>query len=476
MEDKTIASSMVFRRRSSRQHERRCMVYMTILLLLRGAASMPSAKANQRIVARASDSIRTRNAEQIDRGQSSSSRSVVTTLLSYMTHDSVPSPPAWVVPPMSRSSSRKPRTQNGRAVAKDTALTTDTPALVAHGRRLQAFAIDTPRPRQLSISPPPSPSPPASPPRSPPTEPPPPTVPTAEVTTAAGLHGALADATVSRIVIASGHYALSAQLSVSRSVTIEAATPRTVVLDAQGSVSTPRRVIDVSPSSSSDIVQLIGLDVTGGFLASGLPGAGIRISQGQVILHQVRIYSNEISPALMSSNAQGGGVGITAVGCTVAACTNVTFDTCEIYNNAVGSIASQSNSNRGHGGGVYMQSPVQCYEYSRCAGVHATFLSTIIHSNNAKSYGAGVYIGHSVVHFHSSEIRGNGGTRPGWHPNSQSWKFPRYAGGVYQHGNRGRLAMTNTILSGNVAREPGACNEHYPTARASFNVRNASIC
>ena len=102
----------------------------------------------------------------------------------------------------------------------------------------------------------------------------------------------LADPSVSRIVVASGHYALTAELSVTRAVTIEVAVPGSVVLDAQASSSTKRRVLNVNPASASDVVELTGFNVTGGYVSYPDKGGGVQISRGQVTLSQVNIYSN----------------------------------------------------------------------------------------------------------------------------------------------------------------------------------------
>ena len=50
-------------------------------------------------------------------------------------------------------------------------------------------------------------------------------------------------------------------LCISHSVIMEAIEPGTVVLNAQGSSSSPRRVMTIS----SGTVQLIGLNITGGY-------------------------------------------------------------------------------------------------------------------------------------------------------------------------------------------------------------------
>jgi hypothetical protein len=107
---------------------------------------------------------------------------------------------------------------------------------------------------------------PAPPPPQPP--PPPPCAPgTSVVSTAAGLTSALANTTIGHIVLAPGTYSLSAELSVTRSVILEAAVSGTVVLNAQASSSSQRRVLLINPGSSG-VVQLIRLSITGGYIGS----------------------------------------------------------------------------------------------------------------------------------------------------------------------------------------------------------------
>ena len=84
------------------------------------------------------------------------------------------------------------------------------------------------------------------------------------VSTTAGLTSALANTAVSRIVLASGTYDLTAGLIVTRSVILEAAVAGSVVLHAQANSSSERRVLSINPGPSG-IVQLIGLKITGGY-------------------------------------------------------------------------------------------------------------------------------------------------------------------------------------------------------------------
>lgn len=134
------------------------------------------------------------------------------------------------------------------------------------------------------------------------------------VSTVTDLTSALADASVAHIVLAAGHYALSAELRVTRSVTLEAAVSGSVVLDAQASESSARRVLNINPAAS-DVVELIGLNITGGYMRSN--GGGILISRGQVSLTGCSVYGNTAS--------RGGGVYIGGG--------DVTFNNVNIHNN-----------------------------------------------------------------------------------------------------------------------------------------------
>jgi len=79
------------------------------------------------------------------------------------------------------------------------------------------------------------------------------------VGTVAGLTSALANTAVGHMVLAPGTYFLSGELSVTRSVVIEAMVAASVVLNAGNAF----RVLNVNPGSSG-VVQLIGLNITGG--------------------------------------------------------------------------------------------------------------------------------------------------------------------------------------------------------------------
>ena len=87
------------------------------------------------------------------------------------------------------------------------------------------------------------------------------------VSTSAGLLSALANTGVGRIVLAPGTYILSAELSITGSVVLEAAVAGSVVLDAQASSSSPRRVLYINPGTTG-VVQLIGLNITRGYMSN----------------------------------------------------------------------------------------------------------------------------------------------------------------------------------------------------------------
>jgi len=84
------------------------------------------------------------------------------------------------------------------------------------------------------------------------------------VSTSDGLTSALAGTTASHIVLDPGTYILNAELSITRSVVLEAAVAGSVVLDAQSR----HRVLYIIPSPFG-VVQLIGLNITGGFRGVG---------------------------------------------------------------------------------------------------------------------------------------------------------------------------------------------------------------
>ena len=87
------------------------------------------------------------------------------------------------------------------------------------------------------------------------------------VSTVAGLTSALSNTAVSRIVLASGTYNLISELSITRSVILEAAAGATVTLNAQASsFASMFRVLYIDPGSSG-VVQLIGLHITGGYVS-----------------------------------------------------------------------------------------------------------------------------------------------------------------------------------------------------------------
>jgi hypothetical protein len=85
-----------------------------------------------------------------------------------------------------------------------------------------------------------------------------------QVSTVASLLSALANTTLGRIVLAPGTYNLTAELSITKSLILEAAVTGSVILNAQASSSSPRRVLNINPGSLG-VVQVIGLNMTGSY-------------------------------------------------------------------------------------------------------------------------------------------------------------------------------------------------------------------
>ena len=102
------------------------------------------------------------------------------------------------------------------------------------------------------------------------------------MTAAWQLNDALADATVSRIVLSadSSPYTLTHELYANRAVSIEAEEGTEVVLDAAASPSVPRRVLHVGPNGA---VNLTRLTLTGAWMPQGSdPGGGAVANLGDL--------------------------------------------------------------------------------------------------------------------------------------------------------------------------------------------------
>ena len=90
---------------------------------------------------------------------------------------------------------------------------------------------------------------------------------TTTVSSTTALVAAIYNNAVSKIVVQAGTYEFSSSmcsesaLCISRAVTIEAAVPGSVVLDAKGTLSNKRRVFWIH---SSGVATLVGLNITGG--------------------------------------------------------------------------------------------------------------------------------------------------------------------------------------------------------------------
>ena len=304
----------------------------------------------------------------------------------------------WVNP----TSEASTRIMTANAVAGDPTIsavafrqTNSTPPWTLSIRNLIVatnFAEACPPPAQLP--PPPPPPPPPYPPG------------TAAVSTVAGLTSALANTAVGRIVLASGTYYLSAELSITRSVVLEAVAGATVTLNAQASSSSPRRVLYIAPGSSG-VVQLIGLNITGGYVGGGR-GGGVYIDSGTVAITSSSIYGNMASE-------WGGGVFVRGGTVTLSSCT------------ITGNTAS-------HGGGVHIEPGT------------VTLSSCTIAGNSVAHYGGGVEIGSGTLTLSSCTITGNSAGAGG--------------GGVAVLG--GTVAISSSTISGNNANSVRAHAQTFP--------------
>ncbi len=126
-----------------------------------------------------------------------------------------------------------------------------------------------------------------------------------QVSTSAGLFSALANTAVGRIVLASGTYNLAAELSITRSLILEAAVAGSVILNAQASSSSPRRVLNINCYFCD--VQVIGLTITGGNVA------GNSLSNSNVRAHVHKTIA-PMGDSCLARCLQGGGVLVTGGG------------------------------------------------------------------------------------------------------------------------------------------------------------------
>ena len=198
------------------------------------------------------------------------------------------------------------------------------------------------------------------------------------MSTVAGLISALANTAFGRIVLASGTYDLYATLIITRSVILEAAPGATVVLHARATSASRRHVLKID-LGSSDVVQLIGLSITGGYADED--GGGVRVSGGTVTMSSCTISGNTAGGIANGADRRGGGV------CVWSG--TVTFSSCTITGNT-----------GNDGGGVYLREGI------------VAFSSCIITGNTANSGGGGVYVFGATVAISSCTMSGNTGDGP----------------------------------------------------------------
>jgi hypothetical protein len=236
-----------------------------------------------------------------------------------------------------------------------------------------------------------------------------------EVNTATGLTSALANTAVTHIVLAPGTYNLTAELSITRSVALEAAVAGSVVLNAQASSSSQRRVLTINLGSSG-VVQLIGLSITGGYASYG---GGVFVQGGTVAISSCTISGN-------TATSLGGGVFVAGGTDTVS------ISSCTISGNTA------PNSGQAQGGGVFVS-------YGT-----VTIASSSITGNFALYQGGGIYVQGGTVAISSCTISGN--TAPNVRARVQ--KFPSPMAKLLTCLPRLTLAQLRTLWS----TTGGACH------------------
>ena len=149
------------------------------------------------------------------------------------------------------------------------------------------------------------------------------------VSTVADLTSTLTNPDIGHIVLAPGTYILSAELSVTRSVIIEAAVAGSVVLDAQASEAdgNQRGVLNINPGSSG-VVQINGLNITGGYT--------VEVSAAETCNYPNALFWGEHMYFVSHLCMQGGGVYIESG--------TVTFYGCQVLGNTAGSVRAHDCS------------------------------------------------------------------------------------------------------------------------------------
>jgi hypothetical protein len=242
-----------------------------------------------------------------------------------------------------------------------------------------------------------------------------------QVSTSAGLLSALANTAVSCIVLAPGTYILSAELNITRSVVLEAAVAGSVVLDAQASSSSLRRVLIID-AGSLGVVKMIGLNITGGYMNDGGGGGGgVYVQSGTVTMTSSSIYGN--------TAFNGGGVFVQSG--TVSIVSSQIYSNTAAYGTSGGGVyvvgtvilssCTITGNTAAYGGGVYISGTV-------------TITSSSIYGNTATNWGGGVFVSSGTVMITSSSIHGNTASN---------------GGGVYVQG--GTVAISSCTIGGNTA-------------------------
>jgi hypothetical protein len=218
---------------------------------------------------------------------------------------------------------------------------------------------------------------------------------TATVRTVNELIERLGDNHVDRIVVADGHYALDTNaLNVSRSVSIEADTPGNVVIDAGAETSGIRGAVVIDPSTMSDTVTLVGLNLTGAYVIDD--GGGVDIRRGNVELTRCNIYLNTAMRG--GGITVGGGAFVTLNSCSIFSNTaqhgggvfvidgNVVLNECDVHSN---------KAYQGTGGGIMISNGTVMIKQGS------------VYANNADVDGGGVYVEDGTVSLDRCDIHMN---------------------------------------------------------------------
>jgi len=215
-------------------------------------------------------------------------------------------------------------------------------------------------------------------------------------------------------------------ISITKSITLRAAHLGGLVV-LHGERHGERRVVEIQNTDA--IVELNGLEITGGYTARGTKGAGIYISGHSslgapfVIISQCKIHNNQAGPV---GGGSPRGAGLYVQGATVRATDSIISDNfC-------------SDQWNGNGGGIQLISQA-VLNITRCS----------ILNNRASNSGGGFNVINSQLNMRDCDIKQNEAGHTAWWDVTGS---TTPGGGIFAQGSTTRISIIGSNFSENIAK------------------------